>query len=115
MTYVIAHATRQLDRDDPRRKRGDTAEFLTELPDPNVKGSGGVSYLTGRRIELPGFSGGWVWASFHEAARYPTMADARKTLRQLGRRTLLVLDVDTAAEYERRRHLARVRAKAKKI
>jgi hypothetical protein len=111
--YVIAHATRPLAADDPRRPR-QTIESLTELPDPNVPGSGGVSWLSPRTIQIPGFSGGHVWDRLDAAERFPTKAAARAKARQL-RGGALIVDLDTATDYERRRHLARARAKARKI
>jgi len=112
--YVIAHATRPLAADDPRRPR-QTIESLTELPDP--KGwirKGAASWLTPRRIELPGFSGGYVWSSLADAERFPTKAAARAKARNVGPHVIIV-DEDTAAEYQRQVNLARARAKARRL
>jgi len=111
--YVIAHATRRLAADDPRYPR-QTIETMAELPHPKLPKSGTMSYLTPRRIELPGFGGGYVWGHLDMADRFPTERAARAKARTVGR-GYLVLDVDAATEWERARHVARVRAKARKI
>ena len=111
--YVVAHITRQLPPTDQRYPR-QTMETLTELPDPTVRGSGHVSYLTGRTLELPGFGGGNVYGHLDMAARYPSLRGAQAAARRPGRGRV-VLDIDTATEWTRVRHVARVRAKARKV
>ena len=112
--YVIAHATRKLDKSDPRYPR-QTVESLAELPDPKGwPATGAATWLTQRRIQLPGFSGGYVWSSLADAERFPTMAAARARARKVGPHAIVV-DVDTATEYRRQVHLTRTRAKARRI
>lgn len=113
-TYVIVHVTRNLPPDDPRRPR-QTMVSAAELPDPKAPAGTTVSYLTPRRIELSGFSGGYVWGSLDMAQRFPTDAAARKKARLVRNAGLLVIDSSTATEFERRRHYYRALAKARKV
>jgi hypothetical protein len=110
--YVVCHVLRAK-RDSKGRPTGGM-DTLDALPDPKDVKSGYVSYITGRTITLPGFAPSNVWGPLDMAGSWP-LAEARKRARHLDRRTALVLDVATVTEWERVRHVARARAKARKI
>jgi hypothetical protein len=106
--YVVVAVTRKVD---PKTHRGSTIEHLPAFPEPT---EGAASFLTGRTISLPGFAPGNVWDSdIDRAARYPTKAAATRAARQSRRG--FVATVAEATEWKRRRHVARARAKARKL
>jgi hypothetical protein len=113
-TYVVAHSHRLLTtKEQIREHHGNTMESLPALPDPTERHCH-VSYYAGRRVTMPGFSGGHVWGPLADAAQYPTRAEARRAMRDM-RGNRIIVDLADATEYERQRHLARVRAKAKRV